>query len=149
VQLIANRIEVRGHPAGPLESKVDEPTRVGEGFEFLGFWFTCKDQKPIVEPSARNFERAGSRIGGFLNRVRSAANGREAERKARELRRHISSWTAAFDQWSNVERFRESVLEDPERTLALRGLGDAGNEQAGEAAALVQSTPPWRWTGWP
>ena len=101
------------HPAGPFASRLESCTPPDEEFEFLGYEIFTSSGVYKAIPSYQNLGKFTQKFDKALNLIRDKNRSlRVRKRKAKELKRFVRSWMAAFAAWERSSVVREKRLND-------------------------------------
>jgi len=95
-------VALKAHPAGHLRPKQTGVFSPGQPIDFLGHRLTLHGNKVRIEPTPENLEKYRVAVKRGLRRIVHGASSTARAQRARELRRYIRSWCAAFKLWDEA-----------------------------------------------
>lgn len=101
---------LKAHPAGhlrPNEPRIFEP---GKPIDFLGHRLTLQGKKVRIEPTPENLKKYSFAVERGVARIVDATSSTARANRARELRRYVCSWCAAFKLWDGAPARRAKDL---------------------------------------
>jgi hypothetical protein len=93
---------LEANPAGHLRPKQTGVFSPGQPIDFLGHRLTLQGNKVRIEPTPENLAKYRVAVERGLRRIVHGASSTARARRARELRRDIRSWCAAFKLWDEA-----------------------------------------------
>jgi hypothetical protein len=70
--------------------------------DFLGHRLTLQGKTVLIEPTPKNLEKHRIAMERGLKRIVHGASSTARAKRARELRRYVRSWCAAFKLWEGA-----------------------------------------------
>ena len=103
---------LRAHPAGQFGPKEPKSYQPGQAIEFLGHSFRRTGGSVRIDPTNENLVNFKCQMNRALRQIhRLSEDPYRATSRARELRRYVRSWTAAFGLCTDVEGYGAEALE--------------------------------------
>lgn len=100
-----------GHPAGPFLPIQIHPLGNNKEFDFLGYTFSRQFGECTAAPSAFNLGKFHYLLERDLESLNEPSLSPATKRKiVQNLRRYVSSWTAAFSLWAESDEARKYAL---------------------------------------